>query len=24
MTEYFKPLMIWLEEQNKSRQIGWE
>ncbi len=24
MTEYFKPLMKWLEEQNKGRQIGWE
>jgi peptidyl-dipeptidase A len=24
MMEYFKPLMIWLEEQNKGRQIGWE
>jgi len=24
MMEYFKPLMTWLEEQNKSRQIGWE
>ena len=22
--EYFKPLMSWLEEQNKGRQIGWE
>src|SRR6266404_760938 len=24
MLEYFKPLMTWLEEQNKGRQIGWE
>ena len=24
MTEYFKPLMSWLEQQNKGRQIGWE
>ena len=24
MAEYFKPLMSWLEEQNKGRQIGWE
>ena len=24
MTEYFKPLMTLLEEQNKGRQIGWE
>ena len=24
MAEYFKPLMGWLEEQNKGRQIGWE
>jgi hypothetical protein len=24
MMEYFKPLMTWLEQQNKSRQIGWE
>ena len=23
MMEYFKPLMSWLEEQNKGRQIGW-
>jgi Angiotensin-converting enzyme len=22
--DYFKPLMSWLEEQNKGRQIGWE
>jgi hypothetical protein len=21
---YFKPLMSWLEEQNKGRQIGWK
>jgi hypothetical protein len=24
MMEYFKPLMSWLEEQNKTDQIGWE
>jgi Angiotensin-converting enzyme len=24
MLEYFKPLMSWVEEQNKGRQIGWE
>jgi hypothetical protein len=24
MTEYFKPLMSWLEEQNQGRQIGCE
>jgi len=24
MVDYFKPLMSWLEEQNKGRQIGWE
>ena len=24
MMDYFKPLMTWLEEQNKGRQIGWE
>ena len=24
MLDYFKPLMSWLEEQNKGRQIGWE
>ena len=24
MAEYFKPLMTWLEEQNKGRQIGWD
>jgi peptidyl-dipeptidase A len=24
MIDYFKPLMSWLEEQNKRRQIGWE
>jgi len=24
MMEYFKPLMSWLEEQNKGRQIGSE
>jgi peptidyl-dipeptidase A len=23
MTDYFKPLMAWLETQNKGRQIGW-
>ncbi len=24
MVEYFKPLMAWLEEQNKGRKIGWD
>jgi hypothetical protein len=24
MMEYFKPLMTWLEEQNKGRQVGWD
>ena len=24
MVEYFRPLMSWLEEQNKGRKIGWE
>ncbi|MEP6975150.1 MAG: M2 family metallopeptidase [Spartobacteria bacterium] len=24
MVEYFQPLMAWLEEQNKGRQIGWD
>jgi Angiotensin-converting enzyme len=24
MMEYFNPLMSWLEQQNKGRQIGWE
>src|SRR6266576_3230109 len=24
MMDYFTPLMSWLEEQNKRRQIGWE
>jgi peptidyl-dipeptidase A len=24
MAEYFKPLTLWLEKQNKGRQIGWE
>jgi hypothetical protein len=24
MMEYFKPLMSWLEEQNKGREIGWD
>jgi peptidyl-dipeptidase A len=24
MVEYFKPLMGWLEKQNKGRKIGWE
>jgi peptidyl-dipeptidase A len=24
MVEYFKPLMAWLQEQNKGRTIGWE
>lgn len=24
MVDYFKPLMSWLEEQNKGRKIGWD
>jgi peptidyl-dipeptidase A len=24
MLEYYQPLMSWLQEQNKGRQIGWE
>jgi peptidyl-dipeptidase A len=24
MLEYFKPLMAWLQDQNKGRTIGWE
>ncbi|WP_243383975.1 M2 family metallopeptidase [Geothrix alkalitolerans] len=24
MMDYFKPLLAWLEQQNKGRQIGWE
>jgi peptidyl-dipeptidase A len=24
MTAYFQPLRVWLEEQNRGRQIGWE
>ena len=24
MVDYFKPLMAWLQEQNKGRQIGWD
>ena len=24
MVDYFQPLMAWLEEQNKGRQIGWD
>jgi peptidyl-dipeptidase A len=24
MVDYFKPLMSWLEQQNKGRKIGWE
>ncbi|MBI3415138.1 MAG: M2 family metallopeptidase [Verrucomicrobia bacterium] len=24
MVEYYRPLMKWLEEQNKGRKIGWE
>jgi peptidyl-dipeptidase A len=24
MMDYFKPLMSWLEKQNKGRQIGWD
>ena len=24
MTQYFQPLMKWLEEQNRGREIGWD
>jgi peptidyl-dipeptidase A len=24
MVEYFKPLMTWLEKQNRGRQVGWD
>ncbi|MEK7678138.1 MAG: M2 family metallopeptidase [Verrucomicrobiota bacterium] len=24
MVDYFKPLMAWLQEQNKGRKIGWD
>ena len=24
ITEYFRPLMGWLSEQNKNRQCGWD
>ena len=24
MVEYYAPLMKWLQEQNKGRQIGWD
>lgn len=24
MVEYYKPLLAWLQEQNRGRQIGWE
>jgi peptidyl-dipeptidase A len=24
MMDYFKPLMAWLEQQNRGRQIGWD
>ena len=24
MVEYFEPLMVWLEKQNRGRQVGWE
>jgi peptidyl-dipeptidase A len=24
MADYFKPLTLWLEQQNKGRQIGWD
>lgn len=24
MVEYFKPLLVWLQEQNKGRSIGWD
>ena len=23
MVEYFRPLMAWLQEQNRGRQCGW-
>jgi peptidyl-dipeptidase A len=23
ITEYFAPLLAWLEEQNKGKQCGW-
>ena len=23
MLEYFAPLLSWLKEQNKGRQVGW-
>ncbi len=24
LAEYFKPLMAWLDRENRGRQIGWE
>ena len=24
MVEYYRPLMVWLQKQNKGRQVGWE
>jgi peptidyl-dipeptidase A len=24
MVEYFKPLMVWLQEQNRGRIVGWD
>ena len=24
MVAYFKPLLTWLEQQNKGRALGWE
>ena len=24
MVEYYRPLMVWLEKQNRGRQVGWE
>jgi peptidyl-dipeptidase A len=24
MIEYFRPLMSWLQEQNKGRRCGWQ
>jgi len=23
MLEYFEPLLAWLKEQNRGRQVGW-
>jgi peptidyl-dipeptidase A len=24
MLDYFKPLMAWLEKENKGRKLGWQ